>query len=83
MAALLAPSFPAYLGDMRPGQMIAGLRQLGFGMVIEGAWGVELLAGRLKIEPSARPQTPTILSHCPAVSRWLGPPIPLDAVKDR
>ncbi|ABA89551.1 iron-sulfur cluster-binding sigma-54-dependent transcriptional regulator, FehydlgC and FeS domain-containing [Syntrophotalea carbinolica DSM 2380] len=67
MAALLAPSFPAYLGDMRPGQMIAGLRQLGFGMVIEGAWGVELLAGRLKIEPSTRPQTPTILSHCPAV----------------
>lgn len=40
MAAVLAPSFPAYLGDMRPGQLIAGLRQLGFGMVVEGAWGL-------------------------------------------
>ena len=67
MAAILAPSFPAYIGDMRPGQLVAGLRKLGFQFVVEGAWGVELLAARFSAVTSAISQTPIILGHCPAV----------------
>jgi DNA-binding NtrC family response regulator/iron only hydrogenase large subunit-like protein len=67
MAAILAPSFPAYLGDMRPGQMVAGLRKLGFQIIVEGAWGVELLADRLSAEASETLRKPMILGHCPAV----------------
>ena len=67
MAAILAPSFPAYIGDMRPGQLVAGLRKLGFQLVVEGAWGVELLADRLSAVAPETSQTPIILGHCPAV----------------
>ncbi len=67
MAAILAPSFPAYIGDTRPGQLVAGLRKLGFQLVVEGAWGVELLADRLYADTPAPSQAPIILGHCPAV----------------
>lgn len=67
MAAILAPSFPAYIGDTRPGQLVAGLRKLGFQHVVEGAWGVELLADRLSADTPAASHTPIILGHCPAV----------------
>lgn len=67
MAAILAPSFPAYIGDTRPGQLVAGLRKLGFQLVVEGAWGVELLADRLSVDTQATSQAPVILGHCPAI----------------
>lgn len=67
MAAIVAPAFPAYIGDMRPGQLIAGLRKLGFQIVVEGAWGVKLVAEQIATEAPATAQAPIILSHCPAV----------------
>jgi DNA-binding NtrC family response regulator/NAD-dependent dihydropyrimidine dehydrogenase PreA subunit len=66
MAAILAPSFPAYLGDVRPGQLLTALRHLGFQTVVDGAWGVELLADKVKTLPLSS-RTSVILSHCPAV----------------
>jgi DNA-binding NtrC family response regulator/NAD-dependent dihydropyrimidine dehydrogenase PreA subunit len=65
--AVLAPAFPAYVGDLRPGQLVAALLRLGFQGVREGAVGTDLLAVRPEIRPAAPKQPPVILSHCPAV----------------
>lgn len=67
MAAILAPSFPAYLGDVRPGQLIAALRHLGFETVFDGAWGVELLADNTRTLTAPASRAPVILGHCPAI----------------
>jgi DNA-binding NtrC family response regulator len=65
--AVLAPAFPAYAGDVRPGQLVAALLQLGFQAVCEGAVGADLLAERPEIRPAEPKQPTVILSHCPAV----------------
>ncbi|MDY0263269.1 [Fe-Fe] hydrogenase large subunit C-terminal domain-containing protein [Syntrophotalea acetylenica] len=67
MAAILAPSFPAYIGDMRPGQLVSGLHRLGFQLVVEGAWGVELAARAIAAGLRTVSTAPRILSHCPAI----------------
>jgi len=64
--AVLGCSFPAFFHYASPGQLSAGLRQLGFAEVHEGASGVELIAGEYK-EAIKKAQLPLISSHCPAV----------------
>ncbi|MCC6444922.1 MAG: 4Fe-4S binding protein [Armatimonadetes bacterium] len=44
VVACLAPSFPAAFHDVRPGQVIAGLKRLGFDGVYEVSFGAEMVA---------------------------------------
>ena len=65
--AVLGCSFPAFFHDIRPGQLVAGLKRLGFAEVHEGASGVELLVAdyaRLLDQPADRPLVST---HCPTI----------------
>ncbi len=64
--AVLGSSFPAFFHYVTPGQVVAGLKQLGFSEVHEGSSGVELIAGPYAkaMEEATRP---LIASHCPAV----------------
>jgi transcriptional regulator with PAS, ATPase and Fis domain/iron only hydrogenase large subunit-like protein len=67
VVAVLGCSFPAFFNDVRPGQLVTGLKRLGFDEVHEGASGVELIAGeytRLIDRPS---DAPLIATHCPTV----------------
>lgn len=64
--AVLGCSFPAFFHNTSPGQLAAGLKQLGFTEVHEGAYGAELIAeGYAKAMEEA--EAPLISSHCPAV----------------
>jgi transcriptional regulator with PAS, ATPase and Fis domain/NAD-dependent dihydropyrimidine dehydrogenase PreA subunit len=64
--AVLGCSFPAFFHYAAPGQLSAGLRQLGFAEVHEGSSGVELIAG--EYQAAIRDSNlPLISSHCPAV----------------
>jgi len=64
--AVLGCSFPAFFHYGTPGQLSAGLKQLGFAEVHEGASGVELIADAYK-EAIRNSELPLISSHCPAV----------------
>ena len=64
--AVLGCSFPAFFDYATPGQLSAGLRQLGFAEVHEGASGVELIAEGYA-EAIGNGGLPLISSHCPAV----------------
>jgi DNA-binding NtrC family response regulator/iron only hydrogenase large subunit-like protein len=66
VVAVLGGDFPAYFHNVSPGQLVAGLKELGFAEVHEGAYGVELVAVEYAsaIEVAT---TPLISSHCPAI----------------
>jgi DNA-binding NtrC family response regulator/iron only hydrogenase large subunit-like protein len=67
VVAVLGCSFPAFFNDVRPGQLVAGIKKLGFGEVHEGASGVELIRSeyaRLVDQPG---QPPLISTHCPTI----------------
>jgi signal transduction histidine kinase/NAD-dependent dihydropyrimidine dehydrogenase PreA subunit len=69
--ALLAPSFPAAFTGVRPLQVVAGLRQLGFTKVYEVALGADMVGAeyaRLK-ETDIMPII--ITSPCPAVVNFI------------
>ena len=68
--AVLGCSFPAFFNDSSPGQLVTGLKRLGFSEVHEGAAGVELIspAYNKHIEqPRNKPQITTITTHCPTI----------------
>jgi len=64
--AVLGGEFPAFFHNVSPGQLVAGLKQLGFAEVHEGAYGVELVAIEYvsALEVATKP---LISSHCPAI----------------
>ena len=66
VVAVLGCSFPAFFHSLRPGQLVAALKSLGFSEVHEGAYGARMIAGdyRTSLASSDRP---LISSHCPAV----------------
>jgi DNA-binding NtrC family response regulator/iron only hydrogenase large subunit-like protein len=67
VVAVLGCSYPAFFNDVRPGQLVAGIKRLGFHEVHEGASGVELIRaeyGRLKGQAGT---TPLISTHCPTI----------------
>jgi DNA-binding NtrC family response regulator/iron only hydrogenase large subunit-like protein len=66
VVAVLGCSYPAYFHNVRPGQLAAALKKIGFSEVHEGAFGAELVAGSYAraIEEATEP---LISSHCPAV----------------
>lgn len=65
--AVLGCSYPAFFHDIRSGQLVNGLKHLGFAEVHEGTAGVDLLhdSYRRAIESGGR--SPLITSHCPTV----------------
>jgi DNA-binding NtrC family response regulator/iron only hydrogenase large subunit-like protein len=65
--AILGCSYPAFFHDIRSGQLVNGLKHLGFAEVHEGTAGVDLLfeSYRRAIESGSR--RPLIHSYCPTV----------------
>ena len=66
VVAVLGCSFPAFFHTITPGQLVSGLKSLGFLEVHEGAYGATLIAGSYH-EALASSGKPLIASHCPAV----------------
>lgn len=67
VVAVLGCSFPAFFHNYTPGQMVAGLKSLGFREVHEGAYGARLIAPHYAQAIAAADSQPLISSHCPAV----------------
>ena len=69
VVAILGCSYPAFFNDIRPGQLVAGIKALGFSEVHEGTSGVELIrqAYRSEIENQEKNAPPLFSSHCPAI----------------
>jgi two-component system NtrC family sensor kinase len=71
--ACLAPSFPAAFNRVRPGKVIAALRELGFDEVWEVAFGAQLV-GREYVklfEQANRTGATVITTPCPAIVSYL------------
>lgn len=66
VVAVLGCSFPAFFHGSTPGQLVAGLKSLGFKEVHEGAFGTKLIAPLYQKTISAA-KSPLISTHCPAV----------------
>lgn len=64
--AVLGCSFPAFFHSITPGQLVSGLKSLGFAEVHEGAYGVRMIATAYR-EAMDNSDKPLISSHCPAV----------------
>jgi DNA-binding NtrC family response regulator/iron only hydrogenase large subunit-like protein len=64
--AVLGCSFPAFFHNVSPGQLVAGLKRLGFAEVHEGAYGAELIAAAYA-DAMDNATGPLVSSHCPAV----------------
>ncbi len=76
--ACLAPSFPAAFDKLRPGQVVAALRRLGFDQVWEVAVGAELVSreyARLFAE-SRLPGRRVIATPCPAIVAYIAKYMP-------
>jgi two-component system NtrC family sensor kinase len=69
--ACLAPSFPAAFHEVSPGQVIAGIRALGFDQVMEVAFGAELVALAYRELLSTKAITPVITAPCPALVSYI------------
>lgn len=69
--AVLSSAFPAAFPEVRPGQMAAALKKLGFSEVTEAAFGAELVCreyGRVVRENKGKP---ILSSTCPAVTSFV------------
>ena len=64
--AVLGCAFPAFFHYISPGQLVAGLKRLGFAEVHEGSYGAELIAASYA-SAMEQASAPLISSHCPAV----------------
>ncbi|HNW58644.1 MAG TPA: [Fe-Fe] hydrogenase large subunit C-terminal domain-containing protein [bacterium] len=69
--ALLAPSFPAAFTGVRPLQVVAGLRQLGFAAVYEVALGADLVGAEYARLRENGIMPVIITSPCPAVVNFI------------
>jgi len=69
--AILAPSFPAAFEHVKPGQVINGLRQLGFDQVAEVAFGADMITDDYNeiLESGVMPTV--ITSPCPAIVTYI------------
>lgn len=65
--AVLGCSYAAFFNDLRPGQLVAGLKKLGFAEVHEGSAGVELISESYRDLIEAENSAPLISSHCPTI----------------
>ncbi|MDH3454882.1 MAG: AAA family ATPase, partial [Desulfuromonadales bacterium] len=65
--AILGCSHPAFFHDLRSGQLVTGLRRLGFAEVHEGAAGVDLLRDSYRKRLEQTQPYPLITTHCPTI----------------
>ncbi|MCD6526580.1 MAG: sigma 54-interacting transcriptional regulator [Desulfuromonas sp.] len=65
--AVLGCSFPAFFQDASPGQLVTGLKRLGFDEVHEGASGVEMISEGYNSQVSQPSDLPLITTHCPTI----------------
>ena len=65
--AILGCSHPAFFNDIRSGQLVTGLRRLGFAEVHEGAVGVDLLREDYLKNVEQNKPYPLITTHCPTI----------------
>jgi len=69
--AVISSSFPAAFPEIRPGQLVAAIKKLGFSEVIEDSFGAELI-GREYAQLVTTSKDKTILSsNCPAVVAYI------------
>lgn len=74
--AALAPSFPAAFLDVRPGQIIAGLKKLGFDQVLDVAFGADLVIDDYNQIVQSDVMPIVITSPCPAIVNYIEKYIP-------
>jgi transcriptional regulator with PAS, ATPase and Fis domain/iron only hydrogenase large subunit-like protein len=65
--AILGCSHPAFFNDVNTGQLVTGLRRLGFSEVHEGAAGIDLLRDSYRSKVENNPGFPLITTHCPTI----------------
>jgi transcriptional regulator with PAS, ATPase and Fis domain/NAD-dependent dihydropyrimidine dehydrogenase PreA subunit len=65
--AILGCSHPAFFNDVSSGQLVTGLRRLGFAEVHEGAAGIDLLRDNYRKALKNNPTFPLITTHCPTI----------------
>jgi iron only hydrogenase large subunit-like protein len=71
VAAILAPSFPADFPDMDYQQLVGLIRQLGFDMVCEVAFGADLVARSYRRRIENLENDKCIATTCPAVVSYV------------
>ena len=71
VAACVAPSFPAEIGDRDPRQLVGSLRKLGFSLVCEVAFGADLVARAYRELLIQRPGESFIATACPAIVNFV------------
>jgi signal transduction histidine kinase/iron only hydrogenase large subunit-like protein len=69
--AVLAPSFPAAFLFVQPGQIIAGLQQLGFAQVLDVAFGADLIVDDYNQIVQSDVMPIVITSPCPAIVNYI------------
>ena len=65
--AILGCSHPAFFNETRSGQLVTGLRRIGFAEVHEGAAGVDLLRDSYRKALEKNQPYPLITTHCPTI----------------
>jgi len=71
VAACVAPSFPAEIGERDVRQMVGALRRLGFSLVCEVAFGADLVAHAYRDLLAQRPSDNFIATACPAIVNFV------------
>jgi len=69
--AILSASFPAVLIGCRSGQLVAAIQKLGFSVVMEDAFGAELVGLEYTRFLNRNKDRPIISSNCPAVVSYI------------
>jgi len=69
--AILAPSFPAAFAEVKPNQVVAALKALGFAKVIPVAVGADLVAREYAELAAKKAMTTIITTPCPAVVNFI------------
>jgi iron only hydrogenase large subunit-like protein/nitrogen-specific signal transduction histidine kinase len=67
---ILAPSFPAAFPEYEPRRIIGALRELGFTLVLEVAFGADLVSAEYQ-KLISRSSAPLITTPCPAVVEYI------------
>jgi len=71
VAAAVAPSFPAEFLELTHGRVVGALRELGFDLVCEVAFGADLVARRYAELVSRHPGRRYIATTCPAIVSYV------------
>lgn len=69
--AILAPSFPAAFSHVQPGQIIAGIKALGFEQVFDVAFGADLIIDDYNDVVNSEVMPIIITSPCPAIVNYV------------